>query len=52
MCINRTSMNMVIDLILIGATIVLYISFEIMTMRFLIKGLKENKVKTGRKAIP
>ena len=43
---------MVVDLILIGAAIVLYISFEIGMMRFLIKGLKENKVKTGRKAIP
>jgi len=43
---------MVVEMILIGSAIVLYISFEIGMMRFFIKGLKENKIKTGRKVMP
>ena len=45
-------MNMVVEGIVIATAIILYISFEFGMLRLLLKGVKENKTKTGRRLMP
>ena len=45
-------MNMVVEGIVIATAIILYISFEFGMLRLLLKGVKENKTKTGRQLMP
>lgn len=45
-------MNMVVEGLVIATAIILYIGFEIGMLKLLVKDLKKNKDKTGRKVMP